>query len=195
MKFLSLVLCFLVFCSCKFLDQKKSISDDRDPRESLQEIFAGFWKQGGLSEPIEEIKCFDVPTANLTMIFIGDFLKSIATNDVVSLTKTLKNFNDNFPPETSYCMGNLTETDDLKEAYGVSNIPYPVLKRKVAEYVVLHIVSLEKQAGKAYFYYFQGMFRTLGGYFGEIAQQIIDKQEREVYNQEVLLELLKFMSY
>jgi hypothetical protein len=172
MKAFAFALGLLAVCSARLVG-KNHLKDAKDPKESLNEIFAGFWEQGGISAPVHEIDCFDMPTANLTMIFIGEFLKNIAMNDVITLRTTLKNFNDNFPVETTYCMGNLTETDDLKDAYNVSTIPYPVLKSKVVAYIILHITTLSKQANTAYFYWFQGMYKTLGNYFGDVAKLII----------------------
>jgi len=197
MKTLAFALCLLAVCSCSFLGNKydfQGFSDDeRDARDDLQEIFAGFWEEGGLPEPVDEIKCFDVPTAELTMEFIGDFLRSVAMNDVISLTIALKNFNKNFPPETLRCMGNLSETDDVKEAYGVLEIPYPILKMKFAEYVVRHIAELGEHANKAYFFYFQGQYKELGGYFGKVVKEVVKMNYTQIKLEE-LYQILKEMN-
>ena len=127
------------------------------------------------------------------MKFIGNFLRNVATKDILSLTNTLLDFDKKFPRETANCIGNLAETDDVKEAYGILEIPFPILGLKFAEYVVRHIGDLGDQASKAYFFYFQGMYNDLGVYFGKVAKEIFKKNYFH-FKLEELHQILKKMN-
>jgi hypothetical protein len=175
MKTLLVVFSIIALCSCKFLNSNFRSAPSSDPKESLNEVFAGFWEQGNLTDPIYEIDCFDEDTADLTMKFIGQFLMDIAKQDVVNLPKTIKNFQQSFPPATLYCIGNNTETDELKAAYKVADTPFALLEKQAITYITLHIATLHQLASTGYFYYYQGMYKPLGQLFGQVAQQMFAK--------------------
>jgi hypothetical protein len=177
-KTLIVALSILALCSCQLFggNFRARAPQARDPKDSLNQVFAGFWEQGNLTDPVQEINCFDEDTATLTMNFIGDFLKDIAMNDVVNLPIHIKKFQQSFPPATLRCMGNNPETDQLETAYNVSGTPFALLEKQAIQYITLHIKTLKDLASSAYFYYIQGMYKPLGQLFGQVAQQIYAKK-------------------
>lgn len=176
MKTFIVALSIVALCSC-LTGNLRSAPRANDPKDSLNQVFAGFWEQGNVTDPVQEINCFDEDTANLTMIFIGELLKDIAKADIVNLPVTIKNFQQSFPPQTLRCMGNDTETDDLLVAYKVSGTPFPLLEKQVIQYITLHIKTLQQLASTGYFYYIQGMYKPLGQLFGQVAQQVVGKSK------------------
>jgi hypothetical protein len=149
--------------------QRRQLRGDRD---TLQQVFNGFWEQAGLSDPQTAVACFDDNSATQAVNALGNALSQLASNNVVGAEKTLTDFGNNLPDSAKTCLSSNSEVQSMLSAYHIQGLTPPQVEEKIVKYMLTHILSLHKQAVQANNDFQSGNYKAVGTEGGVIVQQI-----------------------
>jgi len=103
-----------------------------DPNfENLQDIFNGYWEQGGLEDPKTLIKCFDLQSAQIALKFIRVMALDIYITNWIGVYKGTEYYLTLFSQDTKDCVENNPEVIEMKKAYNVTGMPLQDIEERI----------------------------------------------------------------
>jgi phosphoglycerate dehydrogenase-like enzyme len=156
-----------VFGSSK--STKNGLKDDRD---TLQQLFNGFFEQAGLADPTTVVQCFDDSSATLTVQTLGTILAAAAKNDITGAENAAKNYMAELPQPVQDCMKNNAEIQNALTAYHLTGLTPQQIQQKVEKYALAHFIALHKDAVQANNDFQAGKYNQVGHEAGAILQAI-----------------------
>jgi phosphoglycerate dehydrogenase-like enzyme len=143
-----------------------------DDRDTLQQLFNGFFEQAGLADPTTVVQCFDDSSATLTVQTLGTILTAAAKNDINGATNAAKNYMSQLPQPVQDCMKNNAEIQNALTAYHLTGLTPQEIQQKVEKYALTHIFALHKAAVQANNDFQAGNYNQVGHEAGAILQAI-----------------------
>jgi len=147
-------------------------------KQKLQEFFNGLWEFANLTDPTQMINCFDEPTANNTITYIGQQLLDVEESNRDALIQDTKNFVSTFPAATSKCMVGDSELSQLASAYNITNQPYAQVLAEIVKFITGNLQNVQQMASSGYFNYRQGMYTQVGNVYGQFLQQVFSSSSK-----------------
>jgi len=117
---------------------------DADPRDQLQQIFNGFWEQGGLKDPTTVVDCFVDDSPRQTIKFFGELTEALANSQYLKVPSIVYAYEKNLPPGVTNCTKTNKEIIECSVVYGTKDITLLQLFSKVQSYVVSHVESVHE---------------------------------------------------
>ena len=144
----------------------------RGDRDTLQQVFNGFWEQASLADPQTAVSCFDDNSATQAVNALGNTLSELANNNVAGAEKTVTDFVKTLPQPVKDCLGANDEVQNMLSAYKIKGLTPSQVESKLVKFLVTHIFSLHKDAVQANSNFQSGNYKPVGTEGGVIAQQV-----------------------
>jgi len=144
-----------------------------DSLSNLQLIFNGFWEQGGLTDPVDEIKCFDQITAQQTLDALSQILSELAADKYQQAIRTGEAYVNNLPESVKTCIKTNSETKQMEQAYGLADITATAFESKLLKYITLHHSAFKTQINAINNDDQKGNFKNVGKGCGQLVMNVL----------------------
>jgi len=150
-----------------------------DPRDQLQQIFNGFWEQGGLSGPKTAVGCFVDDSPAQTVKFFGELTEALANSQYLKVPTIVYTYQKNLPASVGECTKTNPEIRQVSAVYGTEDITLLQLFAKVQKYVVGHTESIHEAFVQLDMEFKAGNFNIYGRDAGVLLLHIMNDNSTE----------------
>jgi len=147
-----------------------------DSAAQLQEIFDGYWEQGGLNGPSTVVDCFVDDSPKMTMDFFIKLADALANSQYLKVPAIVLNFKKSLPDSVNPCVVNNTEVKQVEEAYGISSLSLNDFFRKMESYVVAHLTDVHQDFVRLNDELKAEEFNTVGKDAGSLLQKVMNNK-------------------
>jgi len=121
-----------------------NLRGDDQAKAQLQQIFNGYWEQGGLNDPTTVIDCFVDDSPKLTMDFFNKLADALANSQYLKVPAIVLNYKKGLPDSVNPCVMNNTEVKQVADAYNVTGLSLNEFFRKMESYVISHVSDVHQ---------------------------------------------------
>jgi uncharacterized protein YejL (UPF0352 family)/phosphoglycerate dehydrogenase-like enzyme len=154
------------------------VSSLRSDRDTLQQLFNGWFEAGKMSDPTTVVQCFDDSSATLTVNAVGSILHQLAINNFQQAQKIADDFGNNLPQSVKDCLGNNAEINHALDVYHITGLTPDQIQSKIQKYVVSHILTIHKELVDLDNNFQSGKYNVVGQHAGALTQDVFGKVRR-----------------
>jgi len=165
----ALVILFALFAIQAFAKSKSE--------EGLEEFYEGFYARVFQPEPTTVMGCYNETTANLTMNFLGKFIKHMSKNQVHLVPATVTAYLLKLPQGVSKCLAADEELQHVYTLYGIQGKTLQDMAVALSQFAFLHYIKYRSTLTVLDANWEKEFYYEAGRVLGELTQACFKSKE------------------